>query len=74
MVVEVRLFATLRESRFKKREMELSERSSLDDLLKDLKISEKDLGILLVNGRNASSEYTLAPHDVVSIFPSLGGG
>lgn len=74
MVVEVRLFATLRESRLKKREMGLTKKSSLDDLLEDLKISEKELGILFVNGRNAASEYTLAPHDVVSIFPSLGGG
>jgi len=74
MVVEVRLFATLREGRFNKKIMSLPDSSSLGDLLKDLKIPEKGLGVLLANGRSVSPEYTLAPHDVVSIFPSLGGG
>lgn len=74
MVLEVRLFATLRDGRFKRKAMSLPAASCLGDLLKSLKITEKEFGILLVNGRSASPEYTLAPHDVVSIFPSLGGG
>ena len=74
MVVEVRLFATFREGRFKKREMEFPEVSSLGELLEHLKIAEKEVGILLVNGQNVSAKYKLDPHDVVSIFPPLGGG
>ena len=74
MVVEVRLFATLWEGRFKEREMEFPERSSLGDLLKHLKIVGEEVGILLVNGRASSAGSPLNPHDVVSIFPSIGGG
>jgi sulfur carrier protein len=74
MVVEVKLFATFRKGRFKKREMEFSEGSSLDDLLKRLKISQEEAGLLLLNGQYASSKDKLSAHDVVSIFPSLGGG
>ena len=74
MLVEVRLFATLRNGRFKKREMELSEGSALDVVLKRLKIAREEVGILLVNGRDASEKGKLAPNDIVSIFPSLGGG
>jgi len=74
MVVEVRLFATFRKGRFKKREMELSEGSSLETLLESLKIAQEEAGLLLLNGQYASSKDTLAAHDVVSIFPSLGGG
>ena len=74
MVVEVKLFATFRKGRFKKREMDFSEGSSLDDLLKRLKISKKEAGLLLLNGQYASWKDKLAAHDVVSIFPSLGGG
>ena len=74
MVVEVKLFATLREGRFKKREIEFFEEHSLRDLLQHLKISTDQVGILLVNGRNASAEQKLAPHDIVSIFPLIGGG
>jgi sulfur carrier protein len=74
MVVEVRLFATFRKGRFKKREMEFSEGSSLDALLESLKISREEAGLLLLNGQYACGQDKLAPDDVVSIFPLLGGG
>jgi len=74
MIVEVRLFATFRESRFKDREMEFPEGTSLANLLENLKIPENEAAILLVNGRSASAKYKLAPQDVVSIFPAIGGG
>lgn len=74
MVVEVKLFATFRQGRFRKSQVEFPKGSSLGDLLEDLRIPAKEVGILLVNGRWASSESTLTSHDVVSVFPSLGGG
>ena len=74
MVVEVRLFATFRKGRFKKREMEFSEGSSLEALLESLKIAREEVGFFLLNGQYASSKDTLAPDDVVSIFPLMGGG
>jgi sulfur carrier protein ThiS len=74
MVVEVRLFATLRQGRFKDRQTEFSQGSSLGDLLQELGISAKEVGILLVNGQDASVERSLSANDVVSIFPLIGGG
>jgi sulfur carrier protein ThiS len=74
MVVEVRLFATLREGRFKKRQMEFAEGRSLGDLLRGLRISAKEVGILLVNGQDASADRRLSARDVVSVFPLIGGG
>jgi len=74
MVVEVRLFATLREGRFKNREMEFAEGGSLGDLLRGLRISAKEVGILLVNGKDASADRQLSARDVVSVFPLIGGG
>ena len=74
MLVEVRLFATFRKGRFKKREMEFSEGSSLEALLESLKIAREEAGLLLLNGQYASSKDKLTPHDVVSIFPLMGGG
>lgn len=74
MVVQVRLFATLREGRFKGKEIEFPEGSQLADLLNSLRILENRTGIMLVNGRNASAEHELAANDTVSIFPSIGGG
>jgi sulfur-carrier protein len=74
MVVEVRLFATLREGRFKKKDIGLPPAGSLKSLLERLKIPEEEVGILLVNGRNACGDYILAADDIVSIFPLIGGG
>ncbi|MHC4758373.1 MAG: MoaD/ThiS family protein [Planctomycetota bacterium] len=74
MVVEVKLFATFRQGRFDKKEMEFSKAVPLADLLKDLNIPLEQVGVLLVNGRNTSPEYLLASEDVVSIFPAIGGG
>ena len=74
MVVEVRLFATFREGRFKEKQIELGEGSSLSDLLEHLKIPAKEARILLVNGMAVSAEHELIMNDVVSIFPPLAGG
>ena len=74
MVVEVKLFATFRKERFNQKELEISEEYSLSELLKQLRISTDEVGILLVNGRQVLLEQKLAPHDVVSVFPLIGGG
>ena len=74
MVVEVKLFATFREGRFNEKELELFEESSVSDLLKYLKIPEKDAKILIVNGLAVSVEYKLSNHDVIAIFPPIAGG
>lgn len=72
--MEVRLFATLRQGRFKKRQMPFRQGCSIGDLLASLDIPEEQVGILLVNGRSSSAECKLNQHDVVSIFPLIAGG
>lgn len=74
MVVEVKLFATFREGRFSEKKLELSEESSLSDLLKRLKIPEKDAKIMIVNGQAVSVEHKLSNNDVIAIFPPIAGG
>ncbi|MBL7153901.1 MAG: MoaD/ThiS family protein [Phycisphaerae bacterium] len=74
MLVEVRLFATFRQGRFKEKQMEFPEASSLADLLAHLQIAEKEARILLVNGIAVSPDHKLAPGDIVSIFPPMAGG
>ncbi|UCE47067.1 MAG: MoaD/ThiS family protein [Phycisphaerales bacterium] len=74
MLVEVRLFASFREGRFKERELELPEGSSLGDLLAQLEIAQKDAKITIVNGSAVSAEHKLAEKDVVAIFPPIAGG
>ena len=74
MVVEVRLFASFREGRFKEKELELPEGSSLGDLLTQLDIDQKDAKITIVNGSAVSAAHKLAGHDVIAIFPPIAGG
>ncbi len=73
-MIEVRLFATFRDNRFKERQMDFPEDGPLKDLLQQLNISADEVGILLVNGDSATPDTDLHPGDVVSIFPAIGGG
>ncbi|MCF7955450.1 MAG: MoaD/ThiS family protein [Phycisphaerae bacterium] len=74
MLLEVRLFATFRQERFKVKEMQLPEGLLLGGLLTKLDISKKDVGILLVNGRHSNEDVILNAGDTVAIFPAVGGG
>ncbi len=74
MLVDVKLFATFRTNRFKRKEVELPESSSVGDLLKHLDIAEKDAKVLIVNGLPVSAEHKLSNNDVIAIFPPIAGG
>lgn len=74
MNIEVRLFATLREGRGKKLIMNLNEGSTPQDIINQLKINEKDVAILLINGKDGELDRKLADGDIISIFPPVGGG
>ena len=54
--------------------MELPEGLLSGDLLDDLGIVRKEVGILLVNGKHANEDTTLNAGDVVAVFPAIGGG
>jgi len=74
MVVEIRLFATLRNGRFKRQEMSLEEMATPRMIIELLEIDLDDVAILLVNGRDGQLDQPLVNEDRVSIFPPVGGG
>lgn len=74
MKVEIRLFATFREGRFKKEVWELPEGTKVIDVLERLGIKPEEVAILLVNGLNVSFDHTLKDGDYISLFPPVGGG
>lgn len=74
MTVEVRLFATLREGRGKVLQAEYEEPVCPRDVIRNLEIQEKDVAILLINGRDGLMDTPLKEGDKVSIFPPVGGG
>ncbi len=74
MNVEIRLFATLREGRFRARQLDLPEGTTVLDVLGRLGIPADDVAILLVNGRDAAADRRLREGDAVSLFPLVAGG
>jgi molybdopterin converting factor small subunit len=74
MEVEIRLFATLRQGRFHKRKLDLSEGTTVGEALKQLGIDTREVAILLVNGHHATEHDTLAPDGVMALFPPVAGG
>ena len=74
MKVTVRLFATLREGRGKEQELDAAPATTPRDLMGLLGIAEKDVAILLVNGRDGKIDDPLTENDRVSFFPPVGGG
>ena len=74
MEVEIRLFATLRPGRFRKRKLDLPEGITVGEILKQLGIEPKEVAIVLVNGRDVTEHGTLRPDDVMALFPPVAGG
>ncbi len=74
MVVTVKLFATFRDGRFEKEPRDCPPGTTIDSILKDLRIPIDLVGVLMVNNRHAFPDRVLQPGDVLAIFPLVGGG
>ena len=73
-MLEVRLFATLRENREKIAHIDWSEGMTGLDVLSELDIPRKEVAIFLINGAHSSPEAPLSPDDIIAVFPPVGGG
>ena len=74
MKITVKLFATLRENREKIFELNTLEKATPSDVAAILAISEKDIAIIMVNGRGVEAQHVLKDGDVLALFPPVGGG
>lgn len=74
MAVEVRLFATFRNGRFKTKELDLPADCTVKAVLKNVEIPADEVGVLMVNGMSVGFDQKLSDNDVVAIFPAIGGG
>ena len=73
-MVEVRLFAGLRQGRQKIYQMEPELIKNVQDIMDVLAIQRKEVNILLINGFHQKPETEVKDGDVVSLFPAVGGG
>ena len=72
--VKVKLFATLREGRFDVKSMEIGTQTSVGDVIRELRIPEKEVTLIFVNGRHAGLDHLLSAGDNLALFPPVGGG
>ena len=73
-MIEVRLFATLRDGRGQVLQMDPAVISTAGDILQKLEIPAETVAILLINGFHSKPENPVQDGDVVSLFPPVGGG
>lgn len=73
-MIEVRLFAGLRQGREKIYYMEPGSVNTVQDIMDRLAIQRKEVNILLVNGFHQKPETEVRDEDIVSLFPAVGGG
>lgn len=69
MKVQVKLFATFRNGRQELQEFEYPQDIPISTVLKDLSLSENDIGMALVNGIHATTDNKLHDHDVLALVP-----
>ena len=75
MEITLKLFAYFRDGRFKKAaSLSFAEGTTVQDVIVSLDIDLDDVGVVMVNNRHASYDYKLQQHDVLAIFPKIGGG
>lgn len=73
-MIEVRLYATLREGRGKIVMLEPEKAANARAVLNLLEIPVEDVAILLINGFHRRPEDTVKDGDVLALFPPVGGG
>ena len=73
-MIEVRLFAGLRQGRQKIYQMDPESIATVQDIMDRLSIDRKEVNILLINGFHQKPETEVKDGDIVSLFPAVGGG
>ena len=73
-MIEVRLFAGLREGRQKVYQMEPDSIGTIQDIMDILQIPRSEVNIMLVNGFHKDPQTQVKDEDIVALFPAVGGG
>ena len=73
-MIEVRLFATLREGRGKVQMLSAPDFATAGDIIRHLDIPVEEVAILLINGFHRKPKNEVKDGDIVALFPPVGGG
>lgn len=73
-MIEVRLFATLRQGRGKIIHLEAAEYPTGIQILEHFQIPREEVAIFLINGFHSAPDQEIKDGDILAIFPPVGGG
>ena len=73
-MIEVSLFATLRQGRQKVYHVEPGSVNTVQDIMDVLNVPRSEVNIMLINGFHQKPESPVKDEDIVSLFPAVGGG
>ena len=73
-MIEVRVFATLRQGRDKVTMLSPDGIFCAGDVLEKMGIASAEVSILLVNGFHQKPETPVQDGDILALFPPVGGG
>ena len=73
-MIEVRVFATLRQGREKITMLSADGIACAGDILTLMGIPPEEVSLLLVNGFHQKPETPVKDGDIVALFPPVGGG
>ena len=73
-MIEVRLFATLRQGRQKVYQFEPDSIRNVQDTMDLVNGPRSEGNIILINGFHQKPETEVKDGDIVSLFPAVGGG
>jgi len=74
MLITVKLFATLRNNRFDICDFDYPPGTKVIDIVQGLGLPEKEVTLILINGRHGEFPTELREGDVLAMFPPVGGG
>ena len=73
-MIEVRVFATLRQGREKITTLSPEGISCAGDILDRMRVPPAEVSILVVSGVHQKPETPVKDGDIVALFPPVGGG
>ena len=73
-MIEVRLFAGLRDGRQKVYQMEPGDIHNIQNVMDMLQIPRSEVNIMLINGFHKEPQSPVQDGDIVALFPAVGGG
>ena len=74
MQITVKLFATLRRFHVKEFPLEISEGTTVGQVIETLELPDDEVAIIMINGISKKREVILLEQDVLALFPAVGGG